>query len=553
MPNHHSRIAVLALLALTGSSASAQLLQIGPGGTGLVITNSSGALRVDAAHIEDGARVAEFAFTLYGSPANTYMVTLPNSPAGSTVGLDFLALSGGSVSPTGNPLQFTFNPTGPIMNFRVLVQSVNPYVNGGIFPEITFSSNLPGTTSTRLNTPLVLNPNAVATPIVLQSVQYPTPISLFSGGSLSGGDGAVVNAPVTSAPGSTINATGGSLTLGNGTSQIVLGGSVNVAPSANLILNSSHLAAMLTGAISVNHGIITVNNVASPGTSGQLNFGSSASQSASATIAQYLASNPQVQSTISAGQLQTTIAVLNALNEQRQAQSALISQLQQLQQTVEVQQQLAQARHEEGKMQAQMATLVGVTQIISGATSLAMGSIYNSNGALAGLQSSTVANIRSTLIADVTITAATMNIGGPGEIDHTDVFGNFSVLGGGILAMELAGRGTGIFDTMTITGSALFDAASMLQLDLLAPDAQYSPGFLETFDLLTASSITLNGLVIATNDPSGTVFSPSVIDNADGSQTLRITAVPTPATAALLGAATLIAARRRRVPPRTAG
>lgn len=547
MPIHQvsvarTRLAALAVFVFAGS-ASAQLLQIGPSGNdGLVITNSSGALRVVAGHIVPGSQVAQWDFTLYGTAGNSYTFSMPSGPAGPTVGLDFLHLSGGGVSPTGNPLEFVFTPTGPFLNFSVLVQSQGQYYDGGIFPLLTFASTLNNASSTRVNVPLVLNPNAVATPIVLQGVDYSHQVDLFAGGSISGGDGATVSAPVTSAPGSTVTATGGSLTLGNGTAPIVLNGTVNVTPGATLNFVAAS-PAMLGGNTTIDHGTIRVVNAVAPSDAGQLVIATIQTQEASDAIDDFLFVHPTPLNDLVAGQAQPQLALMNAVAAELQAINQALGNSPTLEQQIELIQARADLMIEQAELAAHVQQVQAVAQLTMATVSLA-GAFGNPVQPMQAFVASLSSH--STIEADLTVTSATaLIVGDAGDIDHTNIVGSFTLRAGGTLAMEFA-TASGTLDTVSVTGDATFDAASVLRFDAVSGDPLDTPRFLQTFDLLTASSVTLNGVVVLTNDPNGMFFVPSVIDNTDGTQTLRLTAIPTPGAAALLAAATLTTGRRKR-------
>ena len=169
----------------------------------------------------------------------------------------------------------------------------------------------------------------------------------------------------------------------------------------------------------------------------------------------------------------------------------------------------------------ELQTVVSRSSLTSASlVALGIGSTGNGTGANAG--------------ADASGATGTLRI--VGDDGSVDVNGNFRVAnveGAGTLAYQLeTGDGLSLID---VSGNAIFDLGSNLLLDTsLASPAQ------STYDLLTAATITDNGMVLTA--PAG--WSHQIVSGGNG-QILQVV-VPEPSTLGLLAAAGLLALRRRR-------
>lgn len=184
----------------------------------------------------------------------------------------------------------------------------------------------------------------------------------------------------------------------------------------------------------------------------------------------------------------------------------------------------------------------GTTQWAS-PMSLAAGAEYNLSGGT--LQVDTISNAGdwtlamtggtlkvATYTGDLALTGGTLAPGNsPGT---TTVSGAYSQDDSSTLEIELGGTAQGTtYDYVDVTGSASLDGF----LEVILWDG-FTPSENATFDVLTASSITDNGLTLT--GASGFTYS------IEGGDTLRLTYVPEPTTLGLLVIGGLVCLHRRK-------
>lgn len=110
------------------------------------------------------------------------------------------------------------------------------------------------------------------------------------------------------------------------------------------------------------------------------------------------------------------------------------------------------------------------------------------------------------------------------------------------LNIALFGTGPGDYGRLRIGGSATLEGT--IDIDL---GGGFEPALGDTFDILQAASITKGNLAILAPDlPNGLWLDMELLATSPTQQTLRITAVPDPATLSLLALGTLAMVRRWR-------
>ena len=115
--------------------------------------------------------------------------------------------------------------------------------------------------------------------------------------------------------------------------------------------------------------------------------------------------------------------------------------------------------------------------------------------------------------------------------------------GDGRLSLDL--RDALSYDILDVggTGTGIVSLGGIVEVN---PLTGFDPGLGTFFDVVKADTI-LYGAQITGQTASGNIFAPSIVIGGDGREVLRLTVVPEPGTAALLGLALGgLAARRRR-------
>ena len=127
-----------------------------------------------------------------------------------------------------------------------------------------------------------------------------------------------------------------------------------------------------------------------------------------------------------------------------------------------------------------------------------------------------------------------------GTTTFTASGGNYTQLAGGHLAINLLNNTPGNKDYIDIGAGAAAGVAALAGTIDVTLDPGFSPNYLDTFEILTADTITNNSFAVSSNTVNGYHVEFDGIYAGGNGQVLRLVAVPEPSTTALLLVFTIV-------------